>query len=82
MEDGVVLDVRVVADDNAVDVAANDSVVPDAGMLPDGHISQNNRAASDIHPIAQSRFFAEKRLELLIQFVHGLVLAKWECGAN
>ena len=78
MEDGIVLDVAVVADDDAVDVGSRDGVVPDAGMIAHGDIAQNDSAFRNIHPIAEGRLLVEKSLELSFQFVHGLVLAEWK----
>ena len=67
MNDGVVLDVAVVADDDAVDVAAQDGVVPDAGAVAQGDIAHHHRAARDINIFAQDGLFAQERVELFVE---------------
>ena len=55
MQDGVVLDVRVVADDDAVDVAPEHGVAPDARVIAQGHIAQHDGALGDIDAFAEGR---------------------------
>ena len=57
-------------DDNPIDVATNDRVVPDTGVIADGHIAQHRGAARYIYPLAQGGFFAEEPIELLVKRVH------------
>ena len=45
MDDGVVLDVGMVADNDAVDVATDDRVVPNTGIVSESDVTQNGGAA-------------------------------------
>ena len=65
MQDRVVLDVRVVADGDAVDVAPQHRVAPDAGIITQGHIAQHHRALGDIDAFAKGRLLEQERVELL-----------------
>ena len=78
MQDGVILDVGMVADGDAINVSARDGVIPNTGVIAHGHVAENHRAFGNIHPIAQRWLFAQKNLELLFQF-HGVVVAKCGC---
>ena len=60
MEDGVVLNVGMMANFDAIDVAAQDGVEPDARMHPERHIAQHHRAIGDEYGLAERRFFMEK----------------------
>jgi hypothetical protein len=64
VEDGVILDVRVVSDNDTIDVAAKHGVVPDAGMITDGNVANNDRALGDVNTGAQGGFFEEEGREL------------------
>ena len=64
VEHGVVLDVGMVADDDAVDVAAQDGIIPDAGGRAERHVAQHHRAPGDIDVLAQHRFLAQESVEL------------------
>ena len=64
MQHGVVLDIGVVADHNAVDVAAQDRVVPDAGAIAQRDVARHHRAAGDVNIFAQRRFLAQELVEL------------------
>src|SRR6516225_4335103 len=52
---GSVLNVGVFADADDIDVAADHTVVPDAGMVSDFDVAHNLRALSDIDPLAELR---------------------------
>ena len=64
MQDRVVLDVRVVADDNTVNVAPEDRVAPDAGIVPHSYIAQNDGAPGKIDFFAQGGFLEQELVEL------------------
>jgi len=70
VQHGVVLDVCVMADDDAIDVAAQHRAIPHARMIAKPHIADDRRVFGDENIFAQRRFFAEKFVELLGQFVH------------
>jgi hypothetical protein len=70
VEDGVVLNVGVVTNDDAVDVAASNSVVPDAGMVAEGDVAEDDRAFGDVNIFAEGRFFVEESLKLFLEFIH------------
>lgn len=70
MQDGIVLNIGMVADDNPVDIAAHHGVVPDAGMIAQSDIAHHHGAFGDIDVFAQSRLFAQKCFELLNKFSH------------
>src|SRR4029077_5202197 len=70
VEDGVVLDIGMMANDDAVDVAASDGVVPDAGMVAEGDIAEDDCAFGDVNVFAEGWFFAEEGLKLFLEFVH------------
>jgi hypothetical protein len=76
MKHHVVLDVRVVADHDPVDVAPKHGVVPDTGIIAQGDVAQHNRAPGDIDRFAQRRPSAQKFVELFVEFVQrGLTIA-------
>ena len=64
MKDRVVLDIAVVANDDAVDVAAQDGVIPNAGAVAQGDVAHHYRAARDVDAFANDRFLAQKCVEL------------------
>jgi hypothetical protein len=80
VKDGIVLDIAVMADDDAVDISPGHGVIPDAGVIAHGNITQHHGSFGNIHPIAQGRFFAEESLELFFQFFgihfHAVVLTE------
>jgi hypothetical protein len=57
-------------DDDAVDVAASDGVVPDAGVVAEGDIAEDDCAFGDVNIFAEVRFFVEEGLKLFQEFVH------------
>ena len=67
MNHGVVLNIAVMADDNAVDVATQNGVVPDAGMVAERDIADDDAGAGDINVLANRWFFAQKCIELLLE---------------
>ncbi len=73
MKDGVVLDIGMVSDDDAIDVAAHDGVIPDARTGPELYIPKHGGATCDVNALAEFRFFAQETVELLFEFGHGLV---------
>jgi hypothetical protein len=70
VQHGVVLDVRVMADNDAVDVAAQHRAMPHARMSAKRHIADDRGVFGDENIFAQRRFFAEEFVELRGQFVH------------
>jgi len=72
MDHGVVLDVGMVAHHDAVDVAAQDGVVPHAGEILERHVAEHGGALGDVHIAAQLWFPAEESFELLFQSRHGV----------
>ena len=82
MQHGVVLDVRVVADDDAVDVAAQHRAIPHARMRAERHVADDGRGLGDENIFAELRFFAEKFVQLPCQFVHAKILTRSGGGTN
>ena len=70
VEDGVVLDVGVVSDDDPVDVAAGNGVVPDTGVVAKGDVAEDDCAFGDVNIFAEGWFFVEEGLKLFEEFVH------------
>ena len=70
VQHGVVLDIRVVADDDAVDVAAQHRAIPHAGMRAERHVANDDGGLGDEDIFAELRLPAEKFIELLCEFVH------------
>jgi len=68
MKDGVVLDVGVVSDNDAVDVAAQDGVIPNAGVIAESDVAENDGAARDVNAFAKRRLAAQEGVELLSKF--------------
>ena len=64
---GVILHVAVVADDDAVDVAPDDGVVPDAGAIADFHIADHHGAPGDVNAFTEPWFLPEKLIQLLLK---------------
>lgn len=67
VEDGVVLNIAVVTDNDAIDIAAKDGIVPDAGMVTERHVTEDDGGRGDINVLANRRFFAQKSVELLFE---------------
>ena len=82
MQHGVVLDVRVVADDDAVDVAAQYRAIPHARMRAERHVTDDGGGLGYENIFAERRFFAEKFVQLLCQFVHAKNLTRSGGGTN
>jgi hypothetical protein len=70
MNDGVVLDIRVMANHDAIDIAAENGMVPNAGPVAQGDIADNHGAIGDINAFAEHGLFPEKTVQLLFERVH------------
>jgi len=81
VQHGVVLDVRVVADDDAVDVAAQHRAIPNAGKISNRHVADDGHGFGDENILAERRFFAEKSVELFIH-AHAKILTRSVGGTN
>jgi hypothetical protein len=66
MHDRVVLDVGAAADDDAIDVTAQDCVVPNARAIAERDIPNHHRSLRDIDIFSQDGFFAQKCVELIL----------------
>jgi hypothetical protein len=53
-----------VADHDAVNVTADDGVIPDAGVITERDIAKHDGAARDENAFAEGRLFAQKSSEL------------------
>jgi hypothetical protein len=73
VQHGIVLDVRVVADDDPVDIAAQHGVIPDARMISEGHVAKDHGAPGDENIPAQPWVPAQKSVELFFQLAHAFV---------
>jgi len=74
MQHRIVLDVRMMANHDAVDVAAQNDVVPNARMVADLHVAKNDGGLSEVNAPAESWFLPEEGVQLFFQFTHGLVV--------
>lgn len=70
VKNGIVLDVGMVADDDAVDVASNDGVIPDARVVAEGDVAEDDRAFGDINVLAKGGLFAKESFKLVQKFIH------------
>jgi hypothetical protein len=70
MQHGIVLNITAFADDNAIDVAANHRVIPNARIIAERHVTEHDCAARDVNIFAERRFFSEKCFKLLNEFGH------------
>ena len=75
VQHGIVLDIRVVADDDAVDVAAKHRAIPHAGMRAECDIADDSGSFGDENIFTELRRLAEKPIKLLCEFVHECNLA-------
>ena len=82
MQHRVVLHVRVMAHDDAIDVAAQHRAIPDTRMCAERHIADDRGAAGDENFFAELGLFAEKRVELFGEFVHAKKLTRNDRGIN
>ena len=64
MQDGIVLDVCMVADNNAVEVTPEHGVVPDAGVMTERDVAQHHRAPGNINAFAQGWLLQKESVEL------------------
>jgi len=76
MQDGVVLHVGMVANDDAVDVAAQDGAIPNAGVVTEGDVANDGGESGDEDVFAQAGMAAEKPIELGVEFAHAAKVAK------
>jgi hypothetical protein len=60
----IVLYVGVVADDDAIDVATQNGVIPDAGKIADSDVAYNDGALGKVNPLADHRFFSPVGFQL------------------
>jgi len=70
MQHSVVLDVRVVTDDDAVDVAAEHRAIPHARMRAEGHVAEHDSGFGEINAPTEFWFFAQERVELFANGCH------------
>ncbi len=78
----MVLNVGMVADEDAVDVAAQHHAIPHARMRAERHVANDGGVFGDENIFAQCRFFAEKFIELRRQFVHAKNLTPILCSVE
>src|SRR5688572_28139565 len=71
VQNGAVLNIRVGADDNAVDVPTIYGVVPDTLMIADDDVSHHDRATRNVNTFADPRCFRQVSVQPLLQ-VHSL----------
>jgi hypothetical protein len=74
MQHGVVLNVGMVADDDAVDVAAQHRAVPNTRMRPDGHVAQDDGSPGKVNTPVEFRLLAQERVKLLRGSLHARIL--------
>src|SRR5262245_19225419 len=77
MQHRVVLNVRVVPDRDAVDVAPNDGVVPDARIISQSNVAEHNRSFCDVHAFAEFRLSAEESVQLSFELIHRWFLCRF-----
>jgi len=65
MEHSIVLNVCGMADDNFVDVTTNYGVIPNAGVVANGHVAYDHCAFCNVDILPQGWFLAEMGIELL-----------------
>src|SRR6266567_5961536 len=70
MQNRIVLNVGVIADNNAVNVASEHCVVPNARTIAQSHIPQNDCARGDVNASTERRLSAQEFVQLLVEFVH------------
>jgi hypothetical protein len=72
----------MVADDDAVDVAAEHRAIPDAAVRAERHIADDGGGLGDENIFAKPQRPAEKFVELWREFVHAQNLAAVEIESN
>ena len=70
MQHRVVLNVAMVADDDAIDVTPQHRAIPDAAVRAQRHVADHGGGLGDKNFFAQLRLAAEKGVELRIKFGH------------
>ena len=78
VQDGVVLDIRMVSDDNAVEVPPEHGVAPDAGVLTERDVAQHHRAPSDINAFAQGWASSEETCRVAVSLTHSGTTVQFE----
>ena len=63
------------ADDDAVDVAAENGVVPDARTISESDVAEHDGAGGDENAVAELWLSAQKAIELSFQFAHARFIA-------
>jgi hypothetical protein len=58
VQDAAILDIGVASDPNEIHIPAHDGIEPDAGMVPDHNITDENRAFRDVNALAELRQFS------------------------
>jgi hypothetical protein len=66
VKDSVVLNVRVVAYDDPIDVASKDGAKPNARIVPDRNVAQNGGTLSDVNPGAEHGLLIQKGIKLAV----------------
>jgi hypothetical protein len=51
-------------------------------MRAERHVADDRRGLGDVNALAELRFFLEKFIKLLCQFVHAKNLTRSGCGTN
>ena len=64
MQDRVVLDIRILADANEINVATHDGVVPDAGMVSQRDVAYHDGAAGNVDPLAEGGALFQMAIQL------------------
>ena len=67
VKDGVVLNIAVMTDGDAIDVAAQNGVIPDAGMVAERDVADDDAGAGNINVLANRWLFTQKCIELLLE---------------
>jgi hypothetical protein len=71
MHHGVVLNVRVVPDDDSVDVAAYNCVIPDTRRIADRNVAEHNSPPRYVNAPAKHRLLGEEHIESPTHIIHG-----------
>src|SRR5690349_656821 len=66
----IVLNIGVMPDDNPVDIAAQNGVIPNAGKVAQSNISYDNCAPRDKDALPKARLLAQKSIKLLFKRMH------------
>jgi hypothetical protein len=72
MNDAIILDIGMVPHDDAIDIGPEHRVVPDTGVIPQGDVPDEHRAASDVGLLSQPWLAAQKLGKLFCDISHKL----------